>query len=150
MKKSILLFLPILILSGCATTTTLKATECTHANWEHVGLNDGMHGASSQAILKHAKTCQGKSTPNHELWEAGRQKGLESYCTPNNAYNIGRLGRTLNGVCDDKDGKTLEELHRANMMGLQQYEMSERMNRFHYGYGGWLNPWFSPYHPYWW
>ena len=55
------------------------------------------------------------------------------------------MGRTLTGVCEHN----LDELHRANMMGLQQYEMSERINRLHYGYGGWgyLDPWFMPW---WW
>lgn len=147
-KKAFLLTaLPMLALTGCATTATLKQADCSSANWEQVGRADGLRGANSQEILRHAKTCQGLATPDRALWEQGRQTGLKSYCTIDNAYNMGRMGYTLQGVCDVGDSKTLEELHRANMMGLEQHQMSERMTRMHYGYGGWYG---YPYRPYWW
>lgn len=152
MNKAILWLacLTTAFMTGCATTTTLKQEDCTHADWQQVGRTDGERGVGSQGILRHAKTCQGLATPDKVLWERGRQEGLKSYCTPNNAYNIGRMGYTLNAVCDDSNPKTLEELHRANMMGLEQYEMRERMSYYPYGYGGWYYPWFAPYRPYWW
>lgn len=140
-----LLLLSVLLMSACATTRTLNVKDCTTADWQAVGYQDGIRGASSQVILRHTQTCQGQATPNRQLWETGRQQGLAEYCTPANAYDLGRMGRTLTGVCEHN----LDELHRANMMGLQQYEMSERINRLHYGYGGWgyLDPWFMPW---WW
>lgn len=142
MTKSLLLTamaLGVATLAGCATTSTLKAQDCPHANWHDIGYQDGLRGASSQAILKHSNTCQSQATPDRKLWEEGRQKGLLEYCTPTNAYNLGRMGRTLTGICEHN----LEELHRANLMGLEQYEISERINRLHYGYGGYLHPWFG-------
>lgn len=147
MKTFLIIALPLLALTGCATTSTLKQADCTLANWQEVGRMDGQRGASSQEILRHSKTCQGKATPDRKLWEQGRQEGLKSYCTIDNAYNMGRMGYTLQGVCDVGDTKTLEDLHRANLMGLQQYEMSERISHLHYGYGGY---WGYPYRPYWW
>lgn len=151
MNKAIPFVLATLFMSACTTTTTLTKTDCTQANWEQVGRDDGVRGSSSQEILRHTKTCQGLATPDKALWERGRQEGLKSYCTTNNAYNLGRMGYTLNAVCDDNHPKTLEELHRANMMGLEQYEMRERINHHRYGgYGGWYHPWFAPYRPYWW
>lgn len=131
-----------LLLAGCATTQSLKPADCQVANWKAVGYQDGLKGASSQEILRHARTCQGRSIPNREQWEMGRQKGLVEYCTKKNAYELGRQGITISAVCE----QNLEELHHANMMGLEQYEMSERINRLQrpYGYTGvWL-------HPYWW
>lgn len=149
MKSFFALALAVLALSGCATTTTLKSDQCTQADWQKVGIADGMRGASSQQILAHTKTCQGKAIPNQQLWEQGRQEGLKSYCTTTNAYNIGRMGYTLNAVCDGEI-ENLAELHHANMMGLQQYEMSERINQLNRGWG--LYDGFFPYHPYrrWW
>ena len=135
------MLLVCLAMTGCATTQTLKAKDCPNANWETVGYQDGVLGASSQMILRHTATCQGHTTPDRALWETGRQRGLKEYCTPTNAYNLGRTGRTLTGVCEHN----LEELHRANIMGLQQYEMSERINRINYGYGFYLDPWFRPW-----
>lgn len=143
MHKFTFLALAVLALSGCATTATLKKDDCMTADWSAVGYQDGTQGANAQKILQHSKTCQGISTPNRQAWEEGRQNGLKVYCTKSNAYQMGRMGYTLTGVCEDN----LEELHHANMMGLQQYEMSERLDHYRYGYGypygyGFFNPWY--------
>lgn len=133
------------LLSGCATTKTLTASDCASVDWQKMGLEDGKRGASSQAILRHAKTCptQAQTSTNRELWEIGRQEGLKSYCTTNHAYDIGRMGYTLSAVCDSAN---LAELHHANMMGLQQYEMSERIHRLNRGWG-----YYEPFVPFaWW
>lgn len=132
------------ILSGCATTKTLTQSDCTSADWHKIGLADGEVGASSQAILRHTKTCQNLATPNRELWEKGRQEGLKSYCTTKNAYDIGRMGYTLSAVCPDDN---LANLHHANMMGLQQYELRERINYLNRGFGYYDA--FSPFR-WWW
>lgn len=147
MKKVLLTTFGILtlsILSGCATTKTLTQADCTTADWQKIGVEDGKRGASSQVILRHTKTCQSLATPSRELWEKGRQEGLKSYCTTKNAYDIGRMGYTLSAVCDDAN---LAELHHANMMGLQQYEMSQRINHLNRGWG-----YYEPFVPltWWW
>lgn len=135
--------LTLSILSGCATTKTLTQADCTTADWQKIGVEDGKRGANSQVILRHTKTCQSLATPSRELWEKGRQEGLKSYCTTKNAYDIGRMGYTLSAVCDDAN---LAELHHANMMGLQQYEMSQRINHLNRGWG-----YYEPFVPFtWW
>ena len=134
----------VILLSGCATTNTLKAHQCQNADWQAIGYQDGIQGENAQKILHHTRVCQNQTPPNRALWEMGRQQGLNEYCTISNAYNLGRTGRTLNGVCE----QNLEELHKANLMGLQQYETQERIHRFSYGYG-FIEPWFIPYYPYW-
>lgn len=139
---SVVFILSTLIISGCVSTEALKVHDCQSADWKLVGYQDGVNGENAQKILRHTRTCQGQNPPNRALWEEGRQEGLTKYCTKSNAYNLGRMGRTLNAVCEDN----LEELHHANIMGLQQYEISERINRLNYGY---LEPWFVPYYPYW-
>lgn len=146
MKKVLLTTFGVLILSilsGCTTTKTLTQADCTTADWQKIGVEDGKRGANSQVILRHTKTCQSLATPSRELWEKGRQEGLKSYCTTKNAYDIGRMGYTLSAVCDDAN---LAELHHANMMGLQQYEMSQRINHLNRGWG-----YYEPFVPFtWW
>ncbi len=128
------LSLLILTLCSCVSVSTLKKGDCQNANWQEVGILDGKQGSNSQKILKHIKTCQGKSVPDKALWETGRQIGLKHYCTKSNAYHLGRMGYALNPVCDDN----FEELHHANMLGLEQYEMGQRLDYYRYGY---FNPW---------
>ena len=129
-------------LAGCATTHTLKASDCATADWQAVGYADGKRGASSQIILRHAKVCQGVGKPDRQAWETGRQKGLGEFCTPTNAYNLGRMGYTLTSVCETN----LEQLHRANMMGLEQYALRQRLNYHHGYYGIYGHPWYVPYY----
>ncbi|MCP3896626.1 DUF2799 domain-containing protein [Moraxella sp.] len=145
MKKPILLsaFVLALAMTGCATKQPqLNVNDCATADWQTIGIKDGQNGYSAQRILSHQKTCQAAGiSPNRAAWEEGRQIGLQSYCTKSNAYEMGRRGYELTGVCDHN----LEELHHANMMGLQQYEMSQRIHRpYGYGYyGGYpFLPWY--------
>lgn len=140
--KFALACLALTVLSGCVSTPTLKATDCPTANWETIGHTDGTLGFNAQKITHYQKICQGKAKPDRALWEKGRQAGLATYCTKTNAYNLGRTGRTLNAVCEHD----LEELHRANMMGLEQYETSERIRRQSY-YDYYHHPFWLPF---WW
>lgn len=135
--KFTLLCVLIVALSGCATQSMTTAN-CPTADWETIGRTDGSQGSDAQKITHYQKICQGNTAPNVALWEKGRQAGLSTYCTKTNAYNIGRMGRTLNAVCEHN----LEELHQLNMMGLQQYETSERIKRLSYLDYYWL--------PFWW
>ncbi len=66
------LSLLILTLCSCVSVSTLKKGDCQNANWQEVGILDGKQGSNSQKILKHIKTCQGKSVPDKALWETGR------------------------------------------------------------------------------
>lgn len=132
------------VIAGCATTQSSSYTsDCSTADWKQIGITDGTHGHNAQRILSHQKACQKtNTTPNIALWEEGRQIGLKNYCTKANAYDLGRHGYTLTGVCEDN----LDELHHANMMGLEQYELSRRMMR-PYGYG--YHPFYAPWAFYW-
>lgn len=133
-----------LLLVGCVSTPSLKADDCATTNWQAIGYEDGKRGADSKHILRYMKTCQGTTAPDRPAWEIGRQKGLTEFCTPNNAYNLGRMGHTLTGVCDDNTDK-LEPLHRANMMGLEQYALRKRLDYYHYGYF-YGHPWYAPHY----
>lgn len=136
------LFIAVVLgLSACVSTGTLKPQACPTADWHKVGYQDGIRGESAQKILRHTQACP-QNPPNRALWEQGRQEGLGKYCTQSHAYELGRMGRTLHAVCEHN----LEELHKANLMGLQQYEISERIRLLNNGY---LEPWLSPFYPYW-
>lgn len=146
MKKS-LLFTAFIIgatITGCATTqSSFQTSDCQTADWKQIGITDGTHGHNAQRILSHQKTCQKSGvTPNIALWEEGRQIGLKNYCTKANAYDLGRHGYTLTGVCEDN----LDELHHANMMGLEQYHLHRRIHRPYYGHPFGHSPFFAPWY----
>lgn len=134
----------VTLMTGCATKQPqFTKDDCASLDWYKVGVQDGTYGHNAQRILSHQKTCPTASDlPNRALWEEGRQLGLKSYCTKENAYEMGRRGYELTGVCD----QNLEELHRANIMGLEQYGLSQRIHRpYFYDY---YNPFFAPWYFY--
>lgn len=84
-------------LGACASLTP---EQCQNADWRAIGYNDGVQGRLESYISRHFDAC-GKVgiTPDVQAWQAGRLQGLPLYCTPSNAYNVGRAGNELSPVC---------------------------------------------------
>jgi len=57
---------------------------------------------SALSILeKYAEKCaEFGISPDQDVYLAARQSGLQFYCTPQNAYQVGRDGGRLNKVCE--------------------------------------------------
>lgn len=92
-----LLFVVALLLSGCHT---LNRQECESADWESIGLRDGLEGAALTRFNKHREACDRFDLPtDRESWVLGRQKGLKTYCEPVNGFYVGRVGKAYHGVC---------------------------------------------------
>lgn len=84
-------------LSGCAT---LSEAECVAGDWYGIGRSDGAQGRSYNRLGEHIEACQSHGiTPDHALYEEGRQQGLLSFCTPQSGFRRGRLGGGYAGVC---------------------------------------------------
>jgi hypothetical protein len=86
------------LLSGCAS---LSEKECLVADWYDVGVRDGAEGYGHERLIDHAKACADVNVqPDRVRWAAGRERGLERYCTPERGLWVGRNGGTYRGVCD--------------------------------------------------
>lgn len=84
-------------LNGCAT---LSEAECVTGDWYGIGRGDGAQGRSHERLGEHIEACQSHGiTPDHTLYEQGRQEGLLSFCTPQSGFRRGRLGGSYGGVC---------------------------------------------------
>ncbi|CAN5375852.1 hypothetical protein BH11PSE11_BH11PSE11_32300 [soil metagenome] len=85
-------------LGGCAT---MSADECRNANWYEVGLKDGAHGKAVERLAQHREACADvKIKPDERPYLQGRQVGLRSYCTHDNAVREGLAGNYYEGVCE--------------------------------------------------
>lgn len=112
----------LLLLSGCASLTP---QQCQLGHWQAIGYNDGVAGRSADRISDHQKACAKTGiSPDYRAWEQGRQEGLRHYCTPSNAYQLGKRGSSLNHVCPSD----IEALQRSNQAGLQQYRLSSQIS----------------------
>ena len=86
------------LLSGCAAG--LSREECRVADWYTIGFEDGVRGLLETEVSGHRKACAEHGIAlDLEAYRSGRQAGLESYCEPGNAYNLGRKGYAYQGVC---------------------------------------------------
>lgn len=111
-----------LALSSCAT---LSKEQCVMGNWQAIGYNDGVAGYSSERLASHTKACaKANISPDYQAWERGRQQGLKQYCTPSNAYAVGRKGQQLNSVCPSA---MLPELRSSYTQGYNYYKLNAQL-----------------------
>ncbi len=105
-----LLGLASLGLGGCAS---LSKSECLSADWQDIGVRDGASGRAEEYLIQHAKACSKVNvTPDRESWLDGRAQGLERFCVPYRAYQIGEQGAGFDvGICRGFDEGRLTEAH---------------------------------------
>jgi uncharacterized protein DUF2799 len=92
--------------SGCAS---LSKSECLNANWQDIGVRDGANGQPEEYLIQHSTACAKVGVaPDRERWLAGREQGLERFCTPQRAYQIGEYGGGFDAaICRNFDQERL-------------------------------------------
>ena len=105
-------------LSGCAS---LSKNECLNANWEDIGIRDGADGRPEEYLIQHSKACAKVAVvPDRGAWTHGREKGLERFCVPYRAYQIGEYGGGFDAaICRQFDQDRL----------IAAYEHGREVNR---------------------
>lgn len=85
-------------LNGCAS---LSKSECLNADWEDIGIRDGADGRPEEYLIRHTTACAKVAvTPDRRSWLAGREQGLDRFCVPYRAYQLGEYGAGFDaGIC---------------------------------------------------
>jgi hypothetical protein len=97
MRNSILALPVLALISAC---DPISEEQCKGGNWAGIGLSDGKNGRSASVLDEYAATCgEIGISPVRADYLRGRSEGLVFYCTPANAYQIGREGGRINTVC---------------------------------------------------
>ena len=102
MRKRLLLVFAALpaLLGGCAT---LDKNQCLRADWYAVGVEDGARGQPVEHLGNHRRACAEHGvTPQTERYLAGRDEGLNSFCTYERGQAAGRAGQSYPAVCPAK------------------------------------------------
>lgn len=119
----VILGLVVTVLSSCDAVTP---EQCEAGNWREIGLSDGKQGRSAGYVAEIQKACSKVGvTVDEQAWRAGREAGLKQYCTPQNAYKIGRNGTQLANVCT---GPSVSELNAANIKGRKYYAINSEIS----------------------
>jgi hypothetical protein len=86
-----------LLLNGCAS---VSRSACQSGDWYDIGLRDGSSGRTEDRFLDHAQACAKYGLPaDRNQWLAGRERGLEQYCTTRNGLAVGEANSRYAGVC---------------------------------------------------
>lgn len=119
------LFLPAAALA-IASCAPISEDQCRGGDWGSIGLADGKKGKLASILEKYSETCSEFGVaPNRDTYLAARASGLKFYCTPENAYEIGREGDRLNAVCEPQIQQSLQP---AFNKGRRYHEISERID----------------------
>ena len=106
---------------GLGACASLTEEQCLNGDWSGIGYQDGLRGYPQSRIGDHREACAKVGvSPDIQAWLAGRAEGLKRYCTPENAYVVGRNGNELNPVCPASQAQSLNA---ANAWGLEYHEL---------------------------
>ncbi|MGH1487278.1 MAG: DUF2799 domain-containing protein [Cellvibrionaceae bacterium] len=95
--KTISLLLLSLVIYGCAT---MNANECTTANWQAIGYEDGNRGYGASRFGQHRKACAKHGvSADFSVYKQGYDQGVRSYCTPERGYSLGKRNSALPNIC---------------------------------------------------
>lgn len=111
-------------LGGCAT---LSENECRGADWESIGYRDGNRGYDAGRVVNHADACSEYGiAPDRSQYEAGRQRGLELFCTARNGVQLGRQGSSYGGVCP---ASLEQDFLQGYDLGRRIYDLDQHLSR---------------------
>ncbi len=114
------IFFPILWVVSCAP---IKEDQCRLGDWRGLGVRDGTRGVFINYVNRYIDECaQYGVRVNINEWREGREQGLRSYCTVENAEDRGRRGARMNNVCgNDRD------ILSAYQHGQDYFEITEEI-----------------------
>jgi hypothetical protein len=91
-------FSTALLIAGCASAP--EKISCAQRDWYEVGRQDGAQGSTLDHLAKYKVECGHDFNSSWEsLYTNGRNAGLVEFCSPDNAYQLGRMGIAYMYVC---------------------------------------------------
>lgn len=126
--------LAFVAVAGCAT---MSEEDCATADWRYIGETDGYAGEPEEKFIERADRCAKFGfDADGRAYHEGRDRGLETYCTPDNGYETGRNGGAYRGVCPIESegdflaeyniGRRLYDLSSAHQSAVESYESALR------------------------
>ncbi|WP_434358840.1 DUF2799 domain-containing protein [Parasalinivibrio latis] len=105
--KTTLMGLVLVALAGCAAGVSTEHY-VQDQNWQGLGKQDGLRGLPSRSAEDLAKVASEYGNGQFQFldYEQGYLEGVDEYCIPSHAYQIGLEGIQYHGVCDSRpDGQ---------------------------------------------
>ncbi len=123
MRHRVLVVLPLIALTGCAT---MSADQCATADWRALGFQDGSKGETLVKAERRGDACADHGyAMERAVYDSGRHAGLALFCTSQTAYRLGEAGRSYTGVCVGHDEEGFLAAYRR---GLELYAFTSAVS----------------------
>ena len=124
--RQILMILSCHLIIGC-THYTLTQSECEHADWFRIGVEDGISGHSKDRAQRHEVACERFSIGVDKIiYNKGHDQGVVTFCNPQNGYRVGIRGDEYQYVCPkDSEPAFLAEYKKGYQIYSVKSEYSE-------------------------
>ena len=109
-----------------AACDPISEDQCRAGDWAGLGLEDGQAGRPASRLDDYAGICSALGIePNREVYMSARAQGLKTFCTPQNAYAVGREGRSIGAVCP---AAQMSVLQAANNSGRRYHDIAAEID----------------------
>ncbi len=96
----VLFFLCVCTFTLSACSSQFATKDCNTANWYHIGQNDAEKGKNVESFYEYQKICNEVSvTANEAQYVKGYTDKQKNYCTSENGYADGKVGKVLGDSC---------------------------------------------------
>jgi hypothetical protein len=113
MTRLVLFFSAFVLVGLLASCATLNKAQCEAGDWRSLGISDGERGYPLSYLSDHISACAEHGiSVNRELYAAGREEGLQSYCRLDRAESEGRAGRINYNSCQGDIGVAFNRIYR--------------------------------------
>ncbi|KJY83712.1 lipoprotein [Vibrio galatheae] len=103
----------VLLLAACSSSPEKLAQK---GNWRQIGYQDGITGHTQRSYKELASLGDVK----HADYEQGYLEGVDEYCNPDFAYQIGLSGQYYEGVCEGTE--TAQKFRMEWQRGWNEYQ----------------------------
>lgn len=104
----------------------MSPEECRTVDWYEQGHRDGQRGQPRSYAENHREACAKVGVAlDMPRYQAGRDLGIKTYCTPEVGLQEGRLGRSYQNVCPPALEPRFLERYRA---GYRVHQAEQRVD----------------------
>lgn len=118
-----------LLLLLFSTACSLSKKDCETADWYERGFRDGRVGEFTSALTKYKQQCAAhKVEIEIQHYKMGYNDGLAVFCTFDNGYKEGLVGRVDLDVCPPKSRGEYYRGYWAGKGKFHNYQMQKKMD----------------------
>ena len=118
MKFILFYLLFLLFLSSCSHLGNFQSNSCGQTDWYEIGRQDGRYGETAKKKEKWQNLC--KKSFNETMYKVGHKKGMAQYCSPENAFRLGKTDTPYKKVCDPSSEAFLKAYEEGQNVFLEK------------------------------